>query len=1061
VQNLLYLQDYRVPFQRAETKRVNDCKRIVTGILFAAWLCCGGWVLSCANAVALDEPQEPRAINTTAAPSKTDIDVPLVPQPPITPRKIYPPLPADPVYDIVKKWREAEAAGKLNVLPTLVGRGETTAGKGSDWRFPDEEISVVTRPSPAARNGAEPDTARLPSDAEDAEKAIETNAPPKLKSVARAVVPSVVKAPPSIIAAPRKSNAVDVPGEPRLPMAETAHERTMSLDTVPVVGVTAMPQKSAASGPKLNPADPEAGRFIDATDASEKVLPATAKRVEIFDPSSVIRPLAAKSVRDEMPRIESGSGLDRDDPKPAALVRVDATENSALPDAASVTQQPIDRINSALEASRNSVTLPSGERLIGNSAPPTDVKWSAKDVAQDPKAASALDPITGARGKQPAAAAATANGKSIDPELRTAQLLQEIAEKQKHYAELLAEANKRLTPIVNPNDGSVIRGDHERKVWNAMDAKRPLGAISVKVFDAKTKQPLPSRVCMIDATEAAARAPLFTGFWCRGVTPGINVVSGLVRVEINHGGRFFPTFVKGVEAIAGKVLPVEIPMQRAPQLDFAARGWVMADLDIGIRKQTGENTVWFGAPPTINDLILGARAEGVRIVGVSLPLGDENAMNQVRAALDAPNPDVLLIPVFPGPKNLFHGVGAGLGVTSWDGMRATSALPELPLREGFEAIRARGGLAVFKSLTGMRSASIDAEILPLYRRLKEKDYFSGTTGSQARLYSGAEFPFDTVTGAYDVLAFDGSDEMEAVWFNLLNEGAPVRVIGAGGGSLEGGRIPFGQTFLQIEGKPTRENAMLAISEGRTMVSYGPAAFCKVYERDMGPGSVLPTDGRQLHFQIRAFSTMAPGAQIDKVEIIRNGKVVYTQTAAEGESEIQDFRWPMTETANAWYIVRVTERYGHNSALKYRRAWTSPIFFRNSAALTPDVCVSRVHGTMRRGLTPVRGVVTALATGMPTQRVESGPDGSYSIALPSQGTLIFEAPDCEPVAKRIFEHTKVQNGVGKLMTSRDLAQKLADRPIFGLWRLLLSDLDWDITLSPVGPPPEPPRIPEPN
>ena len=44
--------------------------------------------------------------------------------------------------------------------------------------------------------------------------------------------------------------------------------------------------------------------------------------------------------------------------------------------------------------------------------------------------------------------------------------------------------------------------------------------------------------------------------------------------------------------------------------------------------------------------------------------------------------------------------------------------------------------------------------------------------------------------------------------------------------------------------------------------------------------------------------------------------------------------------------------------------------------------------MRVGLTPIRGVVSALATGMPTQRVESGPDGSYSISLPSIGTLIF-------------------------------------------------------------------------
>ena len=44
--------------------------------------------------------------------------------------------------------------------------------------------------------------------------------------------------------------------------------------------------------------------------------------------------------------------------------------------------------------------------------------------------------------------------------------------------------------------------------------------------------------------------------------------------------------------------------------------------------------------------------------------------------------------------------------------------------------------------------------------------------------------------------------------------------------------------------------------------------------------------------------------------------------------------------------------------------------------------------------------------------------------------------------------------------KDLARKLADRPLFGLWRLLLSDLDWDVTLLPCAAPPEPPRLPEP-
>ncbi len=73
--------------------------------------------------------------------------------------------------------------------------------------------------------------------------------------------------------------------------------------------------------------------------------------------------------------------------------------------------------------------------------------------------------------------------------------------------------------------------------------------------------------------------------------------------------------------------------------------------------------------------------------------------------LDHPDPEVLLLPVFPGPRNLFNGAGCGLGVTNWDGLKADCSIPELPLREAFEGIRARGGLAVFKDIKGLRPAS--------------------------------------------------------------------------------------------------------------------------------------------------------------------------------------------------------------------------------------------------------------------------------------------------------------------------------------------------------------------
>src|SRR5436189_1343 len=79
-----------------------------------------------------------------------------------------------------------------------------------------------------------------------------------------------------------------------------------------------------------------------------------------------------------------------------------------------------------------------------------------------------------------------------------------------------------------------------------------------------------------------------------------------------------------------------------------------------------------------------------------------------------------------------------------------------------------------------------------------------------------------------------------------------------------------------------------------------------------------------------------GAQLDKIEILRNGKVIHLNTVPEGESQVHDYRWALSETASAWYMVRVTERHA-KAGMKdeFARAWTSPIFFRGAAFAPPS------------------------------------------------------------------------------------------------------------------------------
>ncbi|HLX60318.1 MAG TPA: hypothetical protein VKX17_03455 [Planctomycetota bacterium] len=977
--------------------------------LLAAGLCS---VLGCAR-ICAEEPLESPAINTAAKTARRDVEADA---PAGRARKNDPPLPNDPVFGVVVLWRDARDRVDSEHNAELPVRGESQSVKSVDWRVPKEEPGPAPQPIPAL-SPDDPEQARIAAAVDESE------AP----------------------AAPVKS--VEGKESARESQAQPAPLRS-----------------------RLDIRDPEAGRMIEAFEGVEKagrigssillannaersVSPASTER----SGSSILQNALIAGVPEAGPRIESGSALDKDDPKPVLQEAIEKRFAESLA-----------KLQATDAAPASADVQPAGSRR------------SATADAQ-----------TAANGDGRAMKLKTADAKNgraagEDQDERTRELTLDIAQKRKRLQEAQELQREEWKKIVDAQlGGRSIRDEDQLKVFSTLaDTERRTGAMTVLIFDAKTRKPMLARVSLRDTTDAAARAPLPEGFWCAGVTPPVRLVSGPVRVEISHGGRFFPSFIKGVEVKPGQVTPLEVPLARPMELDFEARGWVTADLDIGIRKRAGENSIWFGPAPTMADLVLAAKCEGVRVIGVTLPLGDEEAMAGVRFALEHPDKDVLILPVFPGPRNRFNGTGMGLGVTNWDDLKTDTTQPEIPLREGFENIRMRGGLAVFKDVLGSSRADIARDIFPVYGRLKQSGYFGQKAGGEARFFAAAELPFDTVTHAYDLLAFDGSEACEQVWFNLLNENAPVRVIGAGGGSLEGGRIPYGQTFIQIDGaqrefgapetRPalslTREKVLDAISSGRTMVSFGPAVFARVFERDMGPGSVLPPDGRELQLQIQAYSTLTAGAQLGKIEIIRNGQVVYTHDAM-GETEIHDLRWPLRETHDSWYLVRVTELSKNGSASfgsAPRRAWTSPIFFRAGVPIPSrleagaPVAQTHVHGILRRNLTPMRGVVTALAAGMPTRRVETGPDGAYDFKVPASATLIFEAPECEPVARRIFEHPNVQRGVGALLSSDDLTRQLSDRAAFGMWRLLLLDLEWDVSLAPMEIPViEPERLPEPK
>jgi hypothetical protein len=394
-------------------------------------------------------------------------------------------------------------------------------------------------------------------------------------------------------------------------------------------------------------------------------------------------------------------------------------------------------------------------------------------------------------------------------------------------------------------------------------------------------------------------------------------------------------------------------------------------------------------------------------------------------------------------------LGLGVDLKLHSELQLDLSIGWLSLRDGFEEIRARGGLAVFKDVFGLEHKDLRKDILPLFRRLQKTSFFP-PTATRLRLYGASELPFDTIAGpAYDVLALDGSDACERLWFNLLNDGYPVSAIGAGGGSLEGGRLPFGQTFVHGEGAPDAPAVQEAIKKGRTAISFGPAAFCTIVERNMGPGSILPADGRALTLQIQAYASLQAGAQIDRVDVIRNGALIQSHRASEGEAQIHDLRCAVSERNSAWYVVRVTERA---QGQKNRRAWTSPIFFKGTACGAPEPARCRVTGVLRRELTPIEGTVTAVVPGQPSRQVSTDAAGSFKIELAASGTLVFAAPGCEPQAQRIIDQPAVRKAMAALQVEHNgtLPEQLAKSSLFAAWRLLVAELECNVTLQKLQP-----------
>lgn len=587
-----------------------------------------------------------------------------------------------------------------------------------------------------------------------------------------------------------------------------------------------------------------------------------------------------------------------------------------------------------------------------------------------------------------------------------------------------------------------------------------LGTVKGKVVDARTGKQLPALVRVRDLSgPREARVP-GKGFWCTGKF-SVRVLSGPVEVEIS-AGRFRTRYLKRLYLRPGEKKNLgKIRLARLPGANFEARGRFPTTLNLRVRARPNEARKWTGEAPLPEDLVLAARAAGVSVLGLEAPVKEEmrglrEAQIVAYCARLGEKADPVVVPVFHGPRNPHLGAGWAVNPARWADLRAEQRGRRLPLRDTFDELRRRGAAVVFGSLRGERGG----------RAAGAGAAFDPERRGGERLYPPAELPFDLVTGSGKViLAFAGSPQAEAAWFTMLNEGFRATVVADEAGSLEGGRAPAGNTFLLIEGKPTPTPAAVAAAcrAGAATVSFGPALFARLVERNRIPGETVPADGRALTFSVQLLADSRPGTWLDRLEIIRNGKVIHTERFEFGQGRVDDLRFKVRERRSAWYVLRAVQlrerRRGRERKVEEAgRAWTNPFFFVNprdgGGRRTPGRGC-RVRGTLLNAASrPTAGTASLLEPGRPTRRLGIAADGRYAFTLSAAGAVVFSAPGYAPTVWRLWTSARVREKLAALerQGARDLLRRLGRPAIYRGLRGLTDAAVPHLRLQPLKPPP---------
>ncbi|MHC4914663.1 MAG: CehA/McbA family metallohydrolase domain-containing protein [Planctomycetota bacterium] len=323
-----------------------------------------------------------------------------------------------------------------------------------------------------------------------------------------------------------------------------------------------------------------------------------------------------------------------------------------------------------------------------------------------------------------------------------------------------------------------------------------------------------------------------------------------------------------------------------------------------------------------------------------------------------------------------------------------------------------------------------------------------TRGVAPRMY------WDLVSGVpVGGFELDGSETSLKMWFALLAQGYRLPAVAGSRGRLSGGDLPEPRMMVRLPAQPpagaTLGEALLrAVAAGRSTLSFGP--FCFLTVEGKGPGEQLPTAEVDRRVRIVAAASTDRRAEISRVEVYRDGKLLRRLDAPSGRTGVNaEIRVRQEEPG--WFVARCFQRVrsergegfvGPETVAVTNPVWVEPETY--STLPKPVRTKVRVRIVDSRSGKPVPATVAPGSS----SRVFKCPQGLFEAELRADERLAVGAPGYRSERVDIADAMGFEDFARKYaaMDPDEAARRLCDPGTLALLRQALRRCDVTVRLK---------------